>query len=538
MTKKGVLERITTTPTPFLLFFVIVFLLYSKSLFAGFSYLDDNALILDNMYFLKNPGNLVEVFKTDVFHTIHSSPAYYRPTLLISFMLDSWIGGNNPFIYHFTNIVIHFVNVCLLFILLKKLDYEKTKSFVFSLLFAVHPALVQAVSWIPGRNDTLLFLFGILSFLFFIRYLDRKSFKNLFFHIVFFLIALFTKETAIVLPLFFLFYTLIANKKNLRTLPFVQWFIAFVIWFFMRSIALSSGVKYEVYSMLVSFVKNMPAMLLYLGKVFIPVNLSVFPILVDSDLIYGIVSFSCLVLIFLVKEKKKFLKITFGAMWFFTFLSISLVKLNTEYTPDFIEHRMYFAMIGLIIFLLETIPFKKINKNILTGVTPVMLVCLFILNFVYQGNFMNRLSFWENAVKNSPSHPLSHKNLGAMYFLDGDNGKAEKEFLKAVEINANEKMIYNNLGLVYFNKKDFDRAEEMYKKETEINPYYDDVYFNWGLLYSKKNDSENAEKMWLKTLKINSDHLGALKNLSLLYQEEGNSKLSEYYYGEAVKRGR
>jgi hypothetical protein len=110
-------------------FFVIVFLLYLPSLFAGFSYLDDNALILDNLHFLRSPANIINAFKTDVFFAASSAPAYYRPMFTVSLMFDSLISGESPFLYHLTNVIIHAANTSLLFVFLKLLGYKKTKSF-------------------------------------------------------------------------------------------------------------------------------------------------------------------------------------------------------------------------------------------------------------------------------------------------------------------------------------------------------------------------------------------------------------------------
>jgi protein O-mannosyl-transferase len=94
--------------------------------------------------------------------------AYYRPMMTISLILDAQIGGASPFIYHFTDIVIHLLASCLLFLFFKKLNYRKDLSFFFALIFAIHPVLSQAVGWIPGRNDTLLTVFILLAFIAFI----------------------------------------------------------------------------------------------------------------------------------------------------------------------------------------------------------------------------------------------------------------------------------------------------------------------------------------------------------------------------------
>ena len=100
---------------PCLLIISLGFLIYCQTLFFKFTYLDDNVLILDNYYFLKNITNIFKAFRVDVFYILHASAAYYRPSLIVSFILDAQLGKTHPFIYHFTNLNLHLLASCLLF---------------------------------------------------------------------------------------------------------------------------------------------------------------------------------------------------------------------------------------------------------------------------------------------------------------------------------------------------------------------------------------------------------------------------------------
>jgi len=166
-------------------------IVYFQSLFFGFTYFDDNVLVLENLFFLKDISNIFRTFTMEVFHVLHASAAYYRPMLTISYMIDAQFSGSSPFFYHFSSVVIHLLVSCLVFTLLFRLKIKKELAFLFALVFTVHPVLAQAVSWIPGRNDSLLALFMIPSFLFFINYLEGKRNKDLVLHLSFFAASLF-----------------------------------------------------------------------------------------------------------------------------------------------------------------------------------------------------------------------------------------------------------------------------------------------------------------------------------------------------------
>ena len=180
---------------PYIFITAISLLVYVRSFFFKYTYFDDNVLILDNLFFLKEIGNFFNAFTMEVFHVLHASAAYYRPMLTISFMMDAIFSGANPFLYHFTSVLIHIVNSCLVYLTLKKIKISNDLSFILAAIFAVHPILIQGVSWLPGRNDSLLALFILPAFIFFIDYFEKQTNKYLIFHFIFFALALFTCRT-------------------------------------------------------------------------------------------------------------------------------------------------------------------------------------------------------------------------------------------------------------------------------------------------------------------------------------------------------
>ncbi|MFH1402307.1 MAG: tetratricopeptide repeat protein [Patescibacteria group bacterium] len=527
--------------TPFAIIAVAGFLLYAQTLFFDFTYLDDNTLILDNQSFLSDPTNFLQAFKTDVFHVFNHSASYYRPLLTISLMVDYQLGGITPFVYHFSNIILHILAACLLFVFLKKMKYKKDVSFLFSLIFLTHPVLTQAVAWIPGRNDSLMTVFILSSFICFIYFLERTQKKYFIGHLLFFLLAIFTKETALfALPLF-IFYAYFLNlKKKIisKEKILVGWVAVLGLWFIPRYFALDGSGLATMGNMIKSILFNLSAIIQLIGKSFFPFNLSVLPIIQDTSFVYGIVALSLLAFLFYRKKNKRRNYILFGLFWFFLFLLPSFIRFSSNFAPDFIEHRLYLPIIGLFIILLELNPLKNWRKNNSYYIMILVIVVLFsVLTFSHSRNFSDKFSFWQNAVKNSPHHPLAHRNLGAMYYLNGNMLDAEKEFKASLAINPSEEMAHNNLGLVYANQNKFSEAENEYKKELEINPRYDNAYYNLGLLYYKKNQIDDTEHAWKKALEINPNNLDALFGLLNLYYDKKDYKETTIYANEIFRQG-
>lgn len=529
--------------TPLLIIAGIGFVLYFQALFFNFSYLDDNNLILDNQYFLSHLSYIFRSFLTDVFHLFNSSAFYYRPILTISLILDYQVGSVHPFIYHFTNVMLHIVSSYLVFMLLVKLDYKKTISFLFSIFFLVHPVLTQAVAWIPGRNDSLLAVFVLTTFIFFIRYLKEEKTSNLVWSLIFLGLTLFTKESGVfIIPILFFYLYFIYKEKKLSFNKF-YFFIGSVgvigLWAILRHITLSGSTPITLIHMIKSVYFNLPAVIQFMGKIFFPFNLSVLPTIEDTTFLYGIISIILLVVILFLTKTKRWSYILLGVGWFFAFLLPSFIRPNTTLVADFIEHRLYVPIIGFFIILLETDLIKKIDikKKSILIIAGSVIVLFSIITIIHSRNFANRLAFWKNAAQNSPHYPLAHRNLGAMEFLDGDMDNAEKEFKIALELNPNEQMAHNNLGLIYARAGKFEESEQEYKKELEINPYYDNAYFNLGLLYWQQEKYEEAILSWKKTLEINPDNIDALKNLTIYYYNQKNYEEAVPYIRALYKIG-
>ena len=268
--KDWFIDKFTEGRKPYIWIVFIGLLVYFWTIFFTFSYFDDKTLILDNLFYLKNLGNIFNAFSQEVFHVLHTSAAYYRPVLTISFILDAQISGSSAFFYHVTNIAIHLVASCLVFVFLCKLKVKRELALIFAIIFVVHPVLSQAVAWIPGRNDSLLALFFLASM---IRAIEAFSGSgntsdgdrlkrsvslgfsevdkriDIVWHLIFFALALFTKESGILIPFFVILWLFLLKKPKVvsinhlegglgmtpcHLLTFFGWLVIAIAWFFLR----------------------------------------------------------------------------------------------------------------------------------------------------------------------------------------------------------------------------------------------------------------------------------------------------------------
>ena len=140
------------------------FLIYAKS-FSNAFIGDDQAQVLANS-FLKSLSNIPIFFSGSSFSSgggVNLTGVYYKPLMTTVYALIYHFFGLNPFYYHFIQLIIHLINVVVLFLVLRYFFPNWTAYFL-SLVFLVHPMNVEAVAYTSALQDVLFFFFGILAF--------------------------------------------------------------------------------------------------------------------------------------------------------------------------------------------------------------------------------------------------------------------------------------------------------------------------------------------------------------------------------------
>jgi len=99
---------------------------------------------------------------------------FNRPAMLASLMLDAAIWGKSPFGYHLTSVLLHVLNVVLVWLLLDRLLVGRTgasgpdaglftPAVIGALVFAVHPIVTETVCEPSYREDLLVATFTLAA---------------------------------------------------------------------------------------------------------------------------------------------------------------------------------------------------------------------------------------------------------------------------------------------------------------------------------------------------------------------------------------
>lgn len=495
---------------------ILVIINYANSLPNDFLS-DDIATIVQNP----------QINRFDYFLGKNFFPFYFNPRNFCYFFINK-VFGLNPLFFRLLNILSHLGNVYLVF-LLTNFFFNFPVSFFIAGFFAVHPILVEAVTWISGGPYTNAAFFLFLSLFFWIVW--KKDQKNLYylFSVISFLIALLFSERVIWFLAVLFFYEICQGsfKKNIKFfLPFlllVIWWSAYLLGLTGKRIAALETNYYMEPGFDNPFVKIPIAVTSYLELIFWPNKLSFY----HSELNFtplqfffksvGLLSFFGLTAYFLIKDRR----IAFWLMFFFLSLTPTLTPLRISWVVA--ERYAYTGSLGIFVvlaFLLQKIGEKTKNQKISWIIWGVLILALSIRTIVRNFDWRNQDTLWLATAKTSPSSPQNHNNLGDLYGRRGDLEKAVEEFKKAIKLKPNYADAYHNLANTYYQMGKFDLAEENYQRALEFNPHLWQSYLNLGALYFAENKLDKAEGSLLQAIKINPQNPDLHFSLGYVYFQE------------------
>lgn len=158
---------------------ILVTLVYWLGLNGGFI-LDDYSNIV------KNPRVHAEAWTWQAFREAARAfelGSYGRPLATITFAFDHLIGGLDPHAYKRSSLIVHLINVLLVFWLLRRLlalprlsgsaAWTTMGAFTLALLWAIHPLQISSVLYVVQRMETLAATFMLLGLIAYLR--GRKA---------------------------------------------------------------------------------------------------------------------------------------------------------------------------------------------------------------------------------------------------------------------------------------------------------------------------------------------------------------------------
>jgi protein O-mannosyl-transferase len=462
-----------------------VIVIYSKSLNYGFTSMDEQWMIVNDSVFLNDWINIKTAF------TNASTDFYYRPFFVISLIVDYHLAKLNPFFYHFTNLFWHIISTILLYKFLVLYKVEKKHAYFISILFSIHPVLLHAVAWVPGRNDIMLCVFMLASLIHLKKHTQLNKKKHFFFHLLFFVCALFTKESAIVLPILFLILYTNFNKDALKKTLMVSfiWAALSILWLLVRHSVTSASISTanNLTTNLLNFVQGY---ILYIGKTLFPLQQSTLPSVTNTSLVPGLITFFILTFLCFKPGLNNRKTAFFGLSIFFVLLAIPVWFGATKSGSEHYEQRIYGSMIGIVLFLSQ-VKFKAESKLYAICI-GVFCLSYCIKTYKRMEIYRNELSYIDAGIKERPEYYLFHLQKADILLKKGDPQASLSYFNTAITLRPNHAQALSNRGSCYFKLGNFKEAVTDYTKAIENSEFNKSYYINRCQAYFKNNEIEKA----------------------------------------------
>lgn len=510
--------------------FVLGVVLFWNSLNTPFLW--DEDLLIVNDPRVHHWSRLKDIFLKPFLSGSPGFDIYYRPLITLSFRVDHLFWGLNPLGYHLTNLFFHLANALLVYALFHYFFKNPPLSFWGAFLFLSHPAHVEAVTYIPGRVDLIPFFFVLLSFHFYLTGLESgKKFWLYFLSLFSYGLALLSKEMATFFLLMILAHMFFVEQKKAKLLGsegalFLGMCLILGAWIFFRqfvSIRVPLATVLDLPRLPLRF-SFLPEILfsyarvwifpwpLYIGRVLqtetFALGRFVFEWLIFSLFLVGVV-------LFLKKKKERFWLLWIVVTFLPALQIVPLYWMNRN-RLFLAEHFLYFPSVGIIGILLSRwgrhLLFAEEGKGGKKGVVFVLGLVFVFFSFLViwrNGEYRDRITFFEKNVERAPWHFDSDINLGIAYQRIGRLKEAEEAFQKAISLQPNHALSHLNLGVISSRKGDLEKALGYYQKALEFLPRgtvdASIALYNMGSVYLNRGEWKKAMQFFDASIQNHPD---------------------------------
>ena len=538
----------------------VSFIAYCNTLSGEFIW-DDRKLILDN-YYIKDWGNLSTNVTSDFFFTSREEGkiGYYRPVIILSYMINYSLFKIDPLGYHITNILFHLLNGILIYLLAVHLLGSVRISLLASLLFSVHPVHTESVSWIAGRTDVIACTFFLTSLYLYIKFTEKKRLSLYILSLLSFILSLFSKEMAVTLPLILIIYDYYytaegSSEKFFKRLRLWLPFFAIIpIFLFIKYAILNISMgnphvaSFGKFFTMVTFGK---AFIYYLKKLLWPFLLNAYVVLpfttnIFSPAVLLTLTIFIFSLYFILKWGHQFKGLSFILAFFWTTLipvsNFIPISAPTDMGFPTCERFLYIPSVGFSLIcalalesLIKRLASKTYYKVLYALSLLSILSCYFLATLIRNEDWKEELHFYKKTSQSSPLAYIIHNNLGNAYVDKKMYAEAKRKFQYILELEPDFYFTHLNLGVVYYHEGKLDEAIKKYHVALRLKPEFAEPHNNLATIYIERGLYEQAWEECLKALEYKPTMGEAHNNLGTLYEIDGSLQKAIEEYRKTIK---
>jgi Flp pilus assembly protein TadD len=462
-------------------------------------------------------------------------------------MADYALWGDRPFGYHLTNILLHTLVSVLVYLVLARIFPGKNGvAFASALVFAVHPVHAESVAWIAGRTDLIATLFMVASLLALSSAPGRRGCLAL--SLLSFLVALFSKESALVFPLIAAAYLAAfcpgwARPLRLRLILLYTVCVAAYLAVRFGPAEVKAGPA-GVLMLWETVFSSCATLFLYVGKLALPVRLSAYitnPV-AGSPLDLRAAAGAAILLAMLATMALAWRRGDRASAFILAFALVSLAPLANVVrisAPDDMgfpaaERFLYAPSIPLIAAAVSLISLAVRGARERAGLAAVIVAIFAAMTLRRNAVWKDEESLFTDALRSSPRAPLLWNNLGVWYSRSGRHDDAVRCIERAIALGGPTQRLLTNLAAAMRGAGRYDESLSLLDDALAGEREYAAIYHNYGKTYAAMGDDESAAAAFEKALGLRPRQVEILVDLAESCKRTGRYDLAERRYREAL----
>lgn len=558
---------------------VVVLVMYGNSASYEFT-IDDNLFYLKHSSVQKGFSGIPEIFSDGSLEKYNGMKGLqpYRPVTLTSFAIQKQLFNNDASKAHFVNIILYALLAVVLFNLLLKLLPAANPLFcgMIVLLFAVHPVHTEVVASVKSQDELLSVLFSLLALSYAASLIkaDKFSVKLSLLSILFFGLAVFSKEGAFAMIIIFpLAFILLLSQSIKRSLVYaVPYFLMGMFFLLARYLVLNGQVQnyqntilenvlYGAKSFAELTATKMEILFHYLRLFFVPwplswdysynqvpiVNWNSFTPWLSLLLYAGM-------FVFAIMKIKKQPVISFGIL-FFLFVLAPTANLLFISGSTVAERFLFFPSLGLILAVVYGLAaLLKVNIQTYSGINiqkfnwilGIVIVTFIGLTMARSSDWKSNETIYEAGVQGAPNSSRTNANLGNEYYKLGQrerNAQLRKSYFsdavlysrEALDILPDNQAALHVISMAYAGLGERAKAYESYHNTLKYFPKHRSTLNNIGTFFLEEKKYDSALYYFKRCFDVQPSFAKSSQNLAICYYYIGDYNKSLEFALNAIK---
>lgn len=449
----------------------------------------------------------------------------WHPVTWLSHALDCQLFDVDPAGPHDVNLLLHVLNVLLVFWVLQRATGYLGRSFMVAALFALHPINVESVVWIAERKNSLSMMFFLLALGAYRWYAANPKLGRYVLVAVLFALGLMSKPQVITFPFVLLLWDYwplcrisFAGEQGAADAKLPRLKLAQLVWEKVPLFALA-GVSATVtmaaqradgnktwYPLALRLGYALVSYAQYIGNALWPARLAAFYPHPEFVSLWQVAAAGLLLVLITVTVVAVWQRRPYLLVGWFFFLGTMVPMLGLEGVgyqgkQGIADRYAYLPFIGLFIMICwavaEWADQKHLPADLLRTVSAILLLTLGVMSYRQLGYWQNNATLWTHALEVTNGNFLAENNLGKTLLSEGRVEEGVSHFFKAAAIYPDDPVSNLNIGIYEQKQGNCAAAIERYKKTVSITRDIDlkaAGLSNMAICYRKLGDYASANQ--------------------------------------------